>query len=95
MDIAQLMGATISGAMIVTFGGFYAGFFALGRLRNSVMLIWLAHASYVVLAAASWGLATNLGLEGVWAYLVPCLLLGYFIAPRMIWRLCVATHGDT
>jgi hypothetical protein len=37
-------------------------------------------------------LATSLHLDGIWNVMMVVMLLAYFLAPRMIWRLSTATH---
>jgi hypothetical protein len=37
-------------------------------------------------------LATSLQLGGIWNILMVLMLVAYFLAPRMIWRLTEATH---
>ena len=35
-----------------------------------------------------------LDLEGWWLGLIAVLLIGYFVAPRFIWRLSLAVHRE-
>ena len=74
------------------FGACYAVFLALSRLRDFVVLFHLSNLSYVALAASVAVLAWSLRLDGAWLVLVALLLVGYYVAPRFIWRLSVATH---
>ncbi len=94
MQVEQILWGTIAAGLIVMFGGGYAALLALGRLRDSRHLVWIAYACYAALVAASWMLAWALALEGRWQVLIPLLLFGYLVAPPAIWRLCVATHAD-
>ena len=75
-------------------GAGYALFHALGRLRSSRPLLLVSVACYLGLAIAVVGLTLVLELTGWWLGLTCALLLGYFVAPRFIWRLSVATHTD-
>ena len=86
--------ATLSGAMVVLFGAFYALLFALSRLNGQPKLLILAYAAYGVLVLATGGLAVSLNLQGYWWILVVTLLLGYLVAPHGIWHLCVGTHPE-
>ena len=94
MRIEQILWGTIAAALVVMSGGAYAAMFALGRLRGSRLLLGTGYACYAALVLSSWMLASALTLEGRWQALVPLLLLGYLIAPHVIWKLCVATHAE-
>ena len=91
-NIPQLAAAGLSAAAVVLCGAGYALLLALGRARGSAVLRRAALIAYagVVLAAA--GLSWALELQGPWLLLVAVLLVGYFAAPRAVWRLSVATH---
>ena len=93
-DIPRLAAAGFSAGAVVLCGAGYALLLALGRSRGSMVLrraAWFAYAG-VVLAAVS--LAWALRLDGLWLVLVAILLIGYFAAPRAVWRLSVATHPE-
>ena len=92
VDIKQITSAAIAAGAIVLFGATYAVFHALSRLRGDAMLARLAIVSYGLLALATLVLAEVLHLKGPWFALVVLLLVGYFVAPRFIWRLSVAVH---
>ncbi len=87
-----LLGA-LSGAFIVVSGALYALLFALGRLRDSRVLMFGAYLSYGILVGFSLLLLHALTLEGFWIAVVVVMLAGYFLTPRAIWHLCVGTHG--
>ena len=93
-DIPRLAAAAFSAAAVVLCGAGYALLLALGRTRNSLVLrraAWLAYAGVVLAAVAlSWALQ----LSWPWLALIGVLLIAYFVAPRAIWRLSVATHGN-
>jgi len=57
-------------------------------------LMTLAYAAYVVLFAAVVELANvaNLLHSFFWVLVVMLMLVGYLLAPRFIWNLCVGTH---
>ena len=92
--IHQLLGATMLGGAIILFGAGYAVLLALSRLNRSLFLSRTSLVCYGGLAASTVGLTVLLNLWGWWLALVILLLVGYFIAPRFIWRLSVAVHGD-
>jgi hypothetical protein len=85
----------MAGALVVLFGACYAASLAWGRLYRHRGLVALAITSVVLLAASLFVLARTLHLEGGWRVLVVLLLLGYVLAPPLIWRLARATHGET
>ena len=93
-DIPRLAAAGFSAAAVVLCGAAYALLLALGRARGSGVLrraSWFAYAGVVLATVAlSWALH----LRGAWLVLVGLLLIGYFAAPRAIWRLSVATHPE-
>ncbi len=94
MGIENLILGTMAGAVVVLAGAFYALFFALGRLQSSNAFMLASLFSYGLLVAAVWVLAVNLRLSGFWIVVAATMLVGYFLAPRAIWHLCVGTHAD-
>ncbi len=94
VEVQRFALAAVSAGAVVLFGACYAVFLALSRLRDFVVLFHLSNLSYVALAASVAVLAWSLRLSGAWLVLVALLLVGYYVAPRFIWRLSVATHDD-
>lgn len=92
VDVQRFTIAALSAGAVVLFGACYAVFLALSRLRGFVLLYHLSNVSYVLLTASVAVLAWSLRLDGAWLFLVAFLLVGYYVAPRFIWRLSVATH---
>lgn len=92
VDVQQIATAAILAGAIVFFGAGYAIFFALGRLNPRRPFVGVAHASYLALFVATITLAVVLQLSGWWSVLVGVLLIGYFVAPRLIWHLSIAVH---
>ncbi len=70
----------------------YALLYAFARLYRRRGLLRGAWLAYGVLAAAVLTLGWLANLTGYWQVLVGLLLVGYGVAPVLIWRLCVATH---
>lgn len=91
-EMPRLAAAGLSAAAVVVFAAGYAALLALGRLHRRAALRHAALAAYAGVVLASIGLAWALRLDGLWLVLVAILLIGYFLAPRAIWRLSVATH---
>ena len=95
MQLQDLFISTLAGAAIVVFGAFYALFYALGQLHRSRTFSLTAFLCYGFLTLAVYFLVTSLNLSGFWLVVCGVMVLGYFVAPRMIWHLCVATHDHT
>ena len=93
--IHRVAGAALVGGLIVLFGAGYALFHALAGLTGSRRMVAASLASYACLAASTVTLAALLRLDGWWLALMALLLVGYFAAPRFIWRLTLAVHGET
>ena len=89
MSLQGLFVGTMAGAAVVVLGAFYALFFALARLHASPSFALASLASYVLLALACFVLARALSLQGIWTVVLAVMLVGYFVLPRAIWRLCV------
>ena len=94
LGIENLILGTMAGAAVVMTGAFYALFFALGRMHASNAFSLASHLSYGLLVGAVYVLAVNLKLSGFWIAVAGTMLIGYFLAPRAIWHLCVGTHAD-
>lgn len=95
VDVQRIVLATLAAGAAVLFGASYAVFLALSRLRDLAALRRFSNLSYLALAVSVLALAWNLQLTGGWLALVVILLAGYYLAPRFIWRLSVATHDST
>jgi hypothetical protein len=81
-----------SAAAAVLSGACYALCYAWAKLAHRPGFLLWAYVAYAVLAASVWALAETAHLEGYWRALAIAMLIGYFAAPRAIFRLCVATH---
>ncbi|MGX2041828.1 hypothetical protein ACWJKU_17115 [Methylocaldum sp. MU1018] len=82
-----------SAAAVILAGAAYAALFAWGKLTRRPGFLISAYASYGFLAASVWLLAETSHFEGFWRVVAGLMLVGYFAAPRAIWRLCAATHA--
>ena len=94
LALNNLFLGTLSGAAVVLTGAFYALFFALGKVQKNSAFALAALGSYVLLVVAVYGLARALQFSGFWMFVAAAMLVGYFLAPRAIWRLCLGTHGE-
>jgi len=92
VEASRIMLATMAGAMVVLAGALYAAVYAIGKLSNSVSLVRLSYLFYGLLAVSVLVLARSLEFSGLWLGLSACMLAGYFLAPKAIWKLCVGTH---
>jgi hypothetical protein len=90
----HIMMAAIAGALVILFGASYALLFALSRLRGRPALMVLAYGAYALLVGAVAVLAFTLNLGGAWQAVVAVMVIGYFLAPRLIWHLCAGTHAQ-
>lgn len=95
VDVQRIVLATLAAGAAVLFGACYAILLALSRLRDLSVLRQLSNLCYLALAVSVLALAWYLQLTGGWLALVVILLAGYYLAPRFIWRLSVATHDST
>ena len=93
--IHRVAGAALVGGMVVLFGAGYAIFHALAGLTGSRRMVAASILCYALLCAAAAGFAALLQLRGWWLALMGLLLVGYFVAPRFIWKLSLAVHGET
>lgn len=91
--LSDLFTAVIAGALVVLCGALYAATLALARLQGRRGLALIAYAFFAGLAYCVLVLARALHLNGFWELLVGLLLAGYLVAPHLIWKLSVATHG--
>ncbi len=94
-DIPRLAAAGFAAAAVVLCGAGYAILLAPGRVRRKPVLCRAALAAYAGVVVAAVALAWALRLDGFWLALVALLLIGYFVAPRAVWRLSLATHALT
>ncbi len=92
VDIHQIAIAALLGGAIILFGAGYAIFHALSRLSGSFRFVAISLLCYVALAACVVGLTVVLHLWGGWLPLIALMLIGYFVAPRFIWRLSESVH---
>lgn len=98
MDAAHFqpiaIAALAAGGMVFS-AVLYALCYAFWRQRSDTRYLLCTVASYLLLIFAAGVLQQQLALSGVWSALIVCLLVGYLIAPALIWRLSVATHADS
>jgi len=82
-------------ASVVVLGALYALLFALSRLKNQRHTLVLAYLCYAGLFLSALFLADAIHLlnHPFWISVIVLMLVGYFLAPRGIWHLCVGTHA--
>ena len=93
ISLQNLFIGTMSGAAIVLLGAFYALFHALERLHHHAGAAAASWLSYAGLVWMTYLFANALALSGFWIVVTIVMLIGYFIAPRVIWRLCLGVHA--
>lgn len=79
-------------AALITCATLYAILYTLANLQQSTRLMFFAYLSYLCLFVCVVYLSNALNFEGVWFILSLLLLLGYFFGPKLMLKLCVATH---
>ena len=89
----HILAAAAAGALIIMFGALYALLFAQSRLRDKPRLMSGAYVAYALLVICVVVLVRTLNLTGFWQVVAAVMVVGYFIAPRLIWNLCAGTHG--
>ena len=89
----NILAAAVAGALVILFGALYALLFALARLKQRPAFMLWAYLSYTFLVGAVAVLSVTLNMHGFWQLVAAVMVVGYFIAPRLIWRLCAGTHG--
>lgn len=94
VKMADFFVTFFSAASVIVFGALYALLFAYSRIKNVPRLMPLAYAAYAALFASVMVLANVANLFGspFWQFIVFLMLVGYLLAPRFIFQLCVATH---
>ena len=93
--IHRVAGAALLGGVMVLFGAGYAIFHALAGLTGSRRMVGVSLLCYALLCGCAVAFSALLKLGGWWLALMGLLLIGYFIAPRFIWRLSLAVHGES
>lgn len=96
VKLADFFITFFSAASVIIFGALYALLFAYSRIKNVPRLMPLAYAAYAALFASVIVLANVANLFGspFWEFIVLLMLVGYLLAPRFIFQLCVATHAS-
>ena len=92
--IHRVAGAALLGGVMVLFGAGYAIFHALAGLTGSRRMLGVSILCYALLCCCTVGFALLLQLADWWLALMGLLLIGYFVAPRFIWKLSLAVHGE-
>ena len=94
MEHTDAIAAALFSALVVLAGAGYAFLYALAKVRRSAGWrrgSWVAYGLLVIFVIA---LVQQLELRGVWLLMAAAMLLGYGLAPVVIWRLSVGTHGE-
>ena len=94
IELRGLFLGTLSGALVVLAGAFYALFFALAAIQRKGGFWIAAGLSFTVLTGSVVVLAHSLDFSGVWLLVAAVMLVAYFLAPIGIWKLCQGTHGE-
>ena len=92
VDLKDFLLTFFVSAGIILSGACYALCYAWGRLRGRPAFLRWALLAYAVLAGCALMLMQTAHLNGHWRALTVIMLIGYFLAPRAVFRLCAATH---
>jgi uncharacterized membrane protein HdeD (DUF308 family) len=92
VDLKDFLLTFFVSAGIILSGACYALFYAWARLRDRPRFLRWALLAYAVLAVCAGVLMMTAHLDGSWRALTVMMLIGYFLAPSAIFRLCAATH---
>ncbi|MEZ5557107.1 MAG: hypothetical protein R3E86_00960 [Pseudomonadales bacterium] len=95
MELRDLFVGTMAGAAVVLMGAFYALFYALGKLNAHRLSLAASFFSCLGLVAATIVLTDALQLRGFWLLVPAAMVVGYLVAPMVIWRLSVDIHNDS
>ncbi|BBL75354.1 hypothetical protein [Methylomagnum ishizawai] len=93
VELQDFLLTFFAAAAIILGGASYALCYAWARLGRRPGLLRWAYAAYAVLAVSVWILTATAHLDGYWRTLAAAMLVGYFLAPRAIFRLCADTHA--
>ena len=93
-ELGNFFAIFFSSALVIVLGALYALLFAFSRMKNNRSYLYLAYVSYggLVVSISMLSSAANLLNHSFWISVIALMLVGYFFAPILIWRLCVATH---
>ncbi len=92
--LADFFASFFSGAMIILVAALYAGLYAWQKIAGGRFLkYWQATAFAGLLVFVAIFAHVN-HLNGEWRFLSALMLVGYWCMPRIIWRLCAATHAN-
>ena len=92
--LADFFLSFFSGAMIILVAALYAGLYAWAQMSRRDSLHKWASLTYGLLLAFVALFSQVNHLNGHWLTLVVLMAIGYWWMPRLIWRLCAATHAD-
>ena len=92
--LADLFLSFFTGAMIIVAAALYAAFFAWHKIGGIRSVGFAAIAVYLLLLACVVVFSEVMNLTGHWRAVAILMALGYWWMPRLIWRLCLATHAD-
>ncbi|MGR9086473.1 MAG: hypothetical protein ACU841_05285 [Gammaproteobacteria bacterium] len=82
-----------SAASIILFAAVHAALFAWQKMRGGAWTLCASWLAYALLLACVALFAKALHLDGHWRILALLMAIGYWWMPRLIWRLCTATHA--
>jgi hypothetical protein len=93
VDLEDFFVAFFSAAMVLVSGALYALLFAYAKVHSRPGLLPYAYGAYALLVGAVVMLARAMHWSGMWSMVAALMIVGYLLAPHVIYRLSVATHG--
>ena len=93
VDLEDFFVAFFSAAIVLVSGALYALLFAYAKVHARPGVLPYAYAAYAVLVASVVVLARAMHWSGAWSAVAALMIVGYVLAPHVIYHLSVATHG--
>ncbi len=92
--LADFFLSFFTAAMIILVAVLYVALFAWAQMSGKKALRVWAMLVYILLLVCVVVFVDVMNLTGYWRIIAVLMVLGYWWMPRLIWRLCVATHDD-
>jgi len=92
--LADFFLSFFTAAMIILVAVLYVALFTWSRMSGKKSLRLWALLVYLLLLACVLVFVKVMNLSGYWQFIAVLMALGYWWMPRLIWRLCTATHDD-
>ncbi len=81
-------------AMIILTAAVYVSLFTWAEIKHKASFKYWSWFVYLLLLACVAVFVQVMNLNGYWKILAVVMAVGYWWTPRLILRLCIATHSD-